>query len=334
MSRIDCHAHILPRDWPALHERYGDPRWPRLEHADSCSARIMIGDSVFREVTDQLYAVERRLADMDATGVDRQVLSTVPVMFSYWAEPERTRELSRYLNEHLATVAREHPDRFDVLGTVPLNDPDIAVAELERCIGEWGMVGVEIGTNIAGVDLDDPRFFPFFERAAELGAIVFVHPWQVVAGTRLQQYYFLYTVAMPSETAFAVGALLFGGVVERLPRLRLLFAHGGGSVPLIIGRMERGWEVWEPAREHLAERPSKSLRRCWFDSVTWDEASLELLVRRVGAERVVLGSDYPFLMGEERPGEMLSGAALTPDERAAILGGNAERLFALEGSSR
>lgn len=333
MSRIDCHAHILPRDWPALHERYGDPRWPRLEHVDACSARIMIGDEVFRKVTDQLYAVERRLADMDETGVDRQLLSTVPVMFSYWAEPARGRELARYLNEHLATVAREHPDRFAALGTVPLHDPEMAIAELERCMGEWGMAGVEIGTNIAGIDLDDPRFFPFFERAAELGAIVFVHPWQVVAASRLTQYYFLYTVAMPSETAFAVGALLFGGVLERLPGLRLLFAHGGGSVPLIIGRMERGWEVWEPAREHLSVRPSEALRSCFFDSVTWDEASLELLVRRVGADRVVLGSDYPFLMGEERSGELLSRTVLTTDEQAAILGGNAERLLGLCGES-
>jgi len=334
MTRVDCHAHLLPREWPTLAERYGDPRWPRLDHVDACSARIMIGDDVFREVTDQLYVTERRLADMDQTGIDRQLLSTVPVMFSYWAAPERTRELSRYLNEHLASVVREHRERFDALGTVPLNDPDIAVEELERCIREWGMVGVEIGSNVAGTDLDDPQFRPFFECAAELGALVFVHPWQASSGSRLAHYYFTYTVAMPSETAFAIGALLFGGVLERLPDLKLLFAHGGGSVPLIIGRMQRGWDIWEPARAHLSTPPVELLRRCYFDSVTWDETSLEFLVRRVGADRVLLGSDYPFLMGEDRPGEMVLRSALAPDEQAAILGGNAERLLAAVGAAR
>jgi aminocarboxymuconate-semialdehyde decarboxylase len=325
--RIDFHSHILPREWPDLADRYGDPRWPRLEHMDPCSARITVGGELFREVTDQLYSVERRLADMENTGVDRQVLSTVPVMFSYWAPAEQARELSRYLNEHIASVVRAHPDHFSALGTVPLTDTDVAIAELERCVLEWGMAGVEIGTNVAGIDLDDPRFLPFFERAAELGAIVFIHPWQVVGSGRLAKYYFLYTVAMPAETAFAVGALLFGGVLERVPNLRVVFAHGGGSVPFIIGRMERGWRVWPPARERLAEPPSEQLTRCHFDSVVWDAASLELLVRRVGAERVLLGSDYPFIMGEERPGELIDSAALAAEDKAALLGGNAARLL-------
>jgi aminocarboxymuconate-semialdehyde decarboxylase len=325
--RIDTHAHILPREWPDLAARYGDPRWPTIEHLDPCSARIMADGKLFRAVTDQLYVTERRLADMDATGVDRQVLSTVPVLFSYWAEPARTREMSRYLNAHLAEVAGAHPDRFSALGTVPLNDLAMAVEELERCMA-MGMVGVEIGTNVAGVDLDDPRFLPFFRRAAELGAIVLVHPWQVVGAGRMAQYYLLYTVAMPSETAFAVAALLFGGVLEQVPDLTVVFAHGGGSAPYIIGRMEQGWRVWEPARERLSVPPSELLARCHFDSLTWDAASLELLVRRVGAERVLLGSDYPFIMGEERPGALVESSALGAAERDAILGGNAERLLA------
>jgi len=329
--RVDFHAHILPREWPNLTERYGDPRWPRVEHVDACSARIMVGGDVFREVSDQLFVVERRLADMNETGVERQVLSTVPVMFSYWAKPAQTRDLSRYLNEHLATVAQAHPDRFSALGTLPMNDPDMAIVELERCMLEWGMAGVEIGTNIAGIDLDDARFLPFFRRAAELQAVVFVHPWQVVGADRLAKYYFLYTIAMPSETAFAVGALLFGGVLERVPDLRVLFAHGGGSVPFIVGRMERGWRVWEPAREHLSEPPTAQLCRCHFDSIVWDVASLELLVRRVGADRVLLGSDYPFLMGEQCPGALIESATLNEDEKAALLGGNASRLLARTG---
>lgn len=289
----------------------------------------MVSGEVFREVTDQLYSTERRLVDMERTGIDHQVLSTVPVMFSYWAKPAHTRELSRYLNDHIASVAREHPGRFSALGTVPLNDPDMAVAELERCILEWGLAGVEIGTNVAGADLDDPRFLPFFQRAAELDALVLVHPWQVVGNGRLSRYYFLYTVAMPSETAFAVGAMLFGGVLEQAPGLKIVFSHGGGSVPFIIGRMEQGWRVWEPARAHLPDPPTAYLNRFYFDSIVWDEASLELLVRRVGADRVLLGSDYPFVMGEERPGELIERSSLPEPDKALLLGGNAERLLAL-----
>ena len=331
--RVDFHAHVLPRAWPDLCERYGDPRWPTLEHVDPCSARIMVDGQVFREVTDQLYVVERRLADMERTGIDRQVLSTVPVMFSYWAQPRETREMSRYLNEHLAETVRQHPDRFSALGTVPLNDPTMAIEELERCVTEWGMAGVEIGTNIAGVDLDDERFLPFFQRAAELDTTVLIHPWQVVGAGRLSRYYFLYTVAMPSETAFAVGAMIFGGVLSSAPGLKVVFAHGGGSAPYIIGRMQRGWDVWEPARERSARPPRELLRECYFDSVTWDAQSLEFLVERVGGDRVVLGSDYPFIMGEERPGEILSESAIGSEDREAILGGNALRLLALDDSA-
>jgi aminocarboxymuconate-semialdehyde decarboxylase len=330
--RTDCHCHILPRDWPDLAERYGDPRWPHLEHVDACSARIMIDGGLFRSVTHQLYDVSRRLDDMNAAGVERQVLSTVPVMFSYWARPSDARELCRYLNDHIAEVVREHPQRFAGLATVPLGDPELAIEELERAITELGLAGVEIGTNIAGAELDDPRFMPFFERASELKAGVFVHPWQVIGGRRLRaDYYALYTVAMPAETAFAAAALVFGGVLERIPQLHVLFAHGGGAIPYILPRMKRGWEVWEPAREHAPEPPENYLGRCWFDSITWDEASLEFLVRRVGAGQVVLGTDYPFLMGEDSPGAMVAASDLTSAEKAEILGQSWARLFPLAG---
>jgi aminocarboxymuconate-semialdehyde decarboxylase len=327
--RCDVHAHILPASWPDLAERYGDPRWPRLEHVDRCSARIMIAGDVFRDIDDRCYSVERRLEAMDAAGVDQQVLSTVPVMFSYWAEPARTAELARHLNEHLATTVRDHPDRFHGLGTVPLTDVALAVRELERCRGELGLAGVEIGSNVAGKDLDDPGFEPFWEAAEALGASLFIHPWQAIGGSRMSRYYFLYTVAMPAETAFAFGAVVFGGVLERHPRLRLLFAHGGGSVPFILPRMERGWEVWEPARARTAQRPSAYFRRCWFDSVTWDAGSLEFLVARAGEDRVLFGTDFPFLMGEDRPGTVIESANLDDAVRAKLFGTNCAAFLGL-----
>ncbi len=320
MTRTDCHCHLLPRDWPDLVARYGDDRWPRIEHVDACSARLMVRGELFRAVTSQLYDVERRIGDMDAAGVGRQVVSTVPVMFSYWADPKRTRDLCRYLNDHMAEVVRAHPDRFAAMATVPLNDPDLAVEELERAVLEQGMVGVEIGTNVDGVQLDDPRLLPFFERAAALDAAVFVHPWQVIGADRLSaDYYTQYTVAMPSETAFAAAALTLGGVLERVPRLRVLFAHAGGATPFILPRIERGWEMWEPARVKAPKPPRDYLRNCWFDSIAWDAPSLELVVRRFGAERVVLGTDYPFIMGEDRPGALVASAALAQEQKRAIL---------------
>jgi aminocarboxymuconate-semialdehyde decarboxylase len=326
-QRVDIHTHILPRAWPDLADRYGEPRWPTLVHHDACSATIMAGGGPFRRVTHQCFDVPRRIEDMDRAAVDMQVLSTVPVMFSYWGEASRTRELSRYLNEHLASVVEAHPDRFAALGTVPLNDPGMAVEELERCVGDWGMSGVEIATNVNGVDLSDARFEPFFQRAADLRATVFIHPWQAVAAHRLPHYYFLYSVAMPAETAFAVGAVIFSGLLERIPDLRLLFAHGGGSVAYIIGRMQRGWDVWEPAREHTTIAPIDQLRRCWFDALVWDDASFRLLLERVGPERVLLGSDYPFIMGEDRPGELVERADVAESEKQLILGDNARNLL-------
>jgi aminocarboxymuconate-semialdehyde decarboxylase len=329
---VDVHAHVLPPSWPDLAEKYGDVRWPRLEHVDSCSARILADGKVFREIHNGCYDLTRRLEDMRAGGTDRQVLSTVPVMFSYWADPLRTLELARHLNDHIAGLVQDDPEHFSGFGTVPLNDVELAVAELERCL-EDGLVGVEIGTNIDGLDLDDARFLPFFQAAAELGALVFVHPWNVIGAARLPpSYYTLYTVAMPSETAFAFAALALGGVFERVPDLRVLFAHGGGSIPFIVPRMERGRSIWPPAQE-LAPRPlTDYLERCYFDSLTWDSLSLELLVCRVGAEHVLLGSDYPFLMGEDKPGTLVEQSSLSSEDKELILGGNCHRLLGVNAA--
>lgn len=332
--KIDFHTHVLPPEWPDLAERYAETRWPRLRHLDPCSAQILVKGEVFREVTDACYRPERRLEDMAEQGLDMQVLSTVPVMFSYWADPKKARELCRYLNENIAETVRRWPGSFVGLGTVPLGDPELAVEELERCVGELGLSGVEIGTNVDGVDLDDERLGPFFERAAELGAVVFVHPWQVIGGQRLTKYYFQYTAAMPSETAYAAGALIFGGVLEGAPDLKVVFAHGGGSAPYVMPRMQRGWEIFEPAREHAPRPPGDYLSRCFFDSITYDAGSLEFLVKRVGADHVFYGSDYPFAMAEDEPGATVRRADLTDAQRALIFGGACAACLGLEDRAK
>jgi aminocarboxymuconate-semialdehyde decarboxylase len=304
--KIDLHTHILPESWPNLRERYGYGGFAQLDHVAPCRARLMVDGRVFREIEDTCWDPRRRLADCDRDGVDVQVLSTVPVMFSYWARPDDAHDLSRLLNDHLAAVVATRPTRFAGLGTVPLQAPDLAMRELERCVVDLRLAGVQIGTHVNQWNLDAPELFPFFARAAELNAAVFVHPWEMLAPERMRKYWLPWLVGMPTETALAICSVLFGGVLERLPTLRLCFAHGGGSFPGILGRLEHGFQ----ARPDLVaidnpHPPSSYLGRFFVDSLTHDEHLLRRLIQLVGAHRIALGSDYPFPLGEAVPGAMI-----------------------------
>jgi aminocarboxymuconate-semialdehyde decarboxylase len=315
--RIDLHTHILPESWPNLRDRYGYGGFVELERLAPCRARMMVDGRVFREIGDNCWDPARRLAECDRDGIHVQVLSTVPVMFSYWAKPGDADDLSRLLNDHLAWVVATNPRRFVGLGTVPLQDPDLATRELERCVVDLGLAGVEIGTHVNEWNLDAPELFPFFERATALGAAIFVHPWEMLAPDRMRKYWLPWLVGMPTESALAIATLLFGGVLERLPALRVCFAHGGGSFPAIFGRLEQGWR----ARPDLVavdnpHPPSKYLGGFYLDSLTHDPAVLRRLIELVGVERIALGSDYPFPLGEDKPGALIDSLVeLTPDQR-------------------
>ncbi|SEK40425.1 aminocarboxymuconate-semialdehyde decarboxylase [Stigmatella aurantiaca] len=305
--KIDIHTHLLPAELPRFAERYGYGGFITLEHHQPCRARMMRDDGkFFREIESNCWDPARRLAECDAAGVSVQVLSTVPVMFSYWAKPEHGLDLSRFLNDHLASVVRTNPRRFAGLGTVPLQDVPRAIGELERCVRELGLAGVQIGSHVNGTNLGDASLFPFFEAAAALGAAVFVHPWDMLGGARLEKYWLPWLVGMPAEVAIALSTLIFSGTLERLPTLRLAFAHGGGSFPGTIGRLQHGFE----ARPDLVAvdnpvPPRDYLGRFWVDSLVHDADVLRLILRLLGPEKVALGSDYPFPLGEERPGTLL-----------------------------
>ncbi len=322
---IDLHTHVLPRSWPDLDTRFGYGGFVSLQHHEPCRARMVIHGKSFREIDDACWDPARRLADCDRTGVRVQVLSTVPVMFSYWARPAHAVELARLLNDHLAETIAAHPARFTGLGTLPMQDPALAVRELERCIQDLGLPGVQIGTHINDWNLDEPALFPVFQRAEELGAAVFIHPWDMLGQDRMDRYWLPWLVGMPAESAIAAGSLIFGGVLERLPRLRVCLAHGGGAFPALIGRMARGFE----ARPDLVAsanpvEPRRYLQRLYLDSLVHDPDVLRLLLRLVGAGRIALGSDYPFPLGEAEPGALIRSLPdLSETERCRILGGTA-----------
>jgi aminocarboxymuconate-semialdehyde decarboxylase len=330
--KIDLHTHILPRTWPDLRERYGCGGFVHMEHHAPGCARMTIDGKFFREVQDNCWDPHRRLEDCDRSGVSVQVLSTVPVMFCYWARPEHGYDLSRLLNDHLAGVVRDFPTRFAGLGTLPMQAPDLAVRELERCVGDLGLRGVEIGSHVNGQNLDHPSLFPVFEAAERLGAAVFVHPWDMMAKERMAKYWMGWLVGMPAETALAICSILFGGVLERLPRLRIAFAHGGGSFPGTIGRIAHGFDC----RPDLCavdnpRSPREYLGKFYLDSLVHDADALRHLVRLVGPERVALGTDYPFPLGEAEPGRLIESLGdLAPASRQRLLAGTALEFLGLD----
>ncbi len=303
----------------------------RLEHTGPGCGRVLIDDRPFREVGNELWDPDVRFAHCDRYGVRVQVLSTVPVMFSYWAKPADGHDLARMLNDHLADLVCAHPARFAGLGTLPMQAPELAVRELARCVNELGLAGVQIGTHVNDWNLDEPRLFPVFEAAAELGAAVFVHPWDMMGRERMSKYWLPWLVGMPAESATAICSVIFGGVLERLPTLRIGFAHGGGAFPAIAGRMERGFD----ARPDLVAvdnpiHPREYRGRFYTDSLVHDADCLRHLVKLIGIERIALGSDYPFPLGESAPGSLIESMGdFSTEDRERLLAGTALEFLGL-----
>jgi aminocarboxymuconate-semialdehyde decarboxylase len=275
-----------------------------------------------------------------------QVLSTVPVMFSYWAKAADALDLSRRLNDHIAEVVREHPKRFAGLGTIPMQDPDLAAQELERCVRELGLRGAQIGTHVdanqhsgrvGSINLDDASLQPVWSAAEQLGAAIFVHPWDMVGKERMPKYWLPWLVGMPAETSLAICSMVFGGVFERFPKLRVAFAHGGGAFPFTIGRIEHGFHVRpdlcamdnkKNPRSYLAHGDTPA--QFYVDSLVHDPDILRLLIQLFGAQRVALGSDYPFPLGEAHAGKLIeSMKELSMKEKTQLLSGTAREFLGL-----
>jgi aminocarboxymuconate-semialdehyde decarboxylase len=329
--KIDLHTHILPENLPDLTERYGTPGFIQLDHHAPGCARMTLDGALFREIQDNCWDPRRRLEDCAETHVDVQVLSTVPVMFNYWAKPEHTLDLATLLNDHIAAVVGASPSRFVGLATLPMQQTDLAIYELERCVRDLNLAGAQIGTHINGWSLDHPDLFPIFEAAADLGACIFVHPWDILGKDRMTKYWLPWLVGMPTETALAICSVIFGGVLERLPDLRIAFAHGGGSFPGTFGRVQHGFL----SRPDLcavdnAVPPRAYLGRFFVDSLVHDADALRYLVKLIGAERIALGSDYPFPLGEAVPGALIESLGeFDAATKERLLGGTALEFLAV-----
>ena len=331
MLKIDVHTHILPKDIPNWKDKFGYGGFITLDHYSPCSAHMIRDDGKqFRDIEENCWDPVRRIEEMDVHGVGVQVLSTVPVMFSYWSRAEDGIEIAKFLNDHIADVATEFPLRFVGLGTVPMQDPKLAIAELERC-KRIGLAGVQIGTNVNQINLGEPLYFEFFTACEELGMAIFVHPWEMMGEADMQRYWLPWLVGMPAEVSRAICSLIFSGVLERLPRLRICFAHGGGSFPATLGRIDHGFTV----RPDLCavdnpHSPRKYLNRMYFDSLVHEPAKLDYLIKLVGADQIALGTDYPFPLGEAKPGKMIDAMHYDDTIKSMLMHGAALNWLDLE----
>ncbi len=327
---IDIHTHILPRDIPDFGARYGYRGFIHLDHHKPGCARMMQDDKFFREVYSNVWDPEVRKAESDQHHLHVQVLSTVPVMFSYWAKPQDTLDLSMFLNDHIAGIIDRDPKRFIGLGTVPMQDPEFAIKELERC-KKIGLIGIQIGSHINGINLGEPRLFQIFKACEELGMAVFVHPWDMMGADRFDKYWMPWLVGMPAETTTAITSMIFSGLFEKLPKLRVAFAHGGGSFPATIGRIEHGFHV----RPDLCAvdnnvNPREYLGKFWIDSLVHDPKMLEFVVDQMGADKVALGTDYPFPLGELEPGSLIKSMPWDDATKEMLLSGAALKWMDLD----
>jgi len=323
--KIDIHTHIMPEKVPNWVQKFGYGEFIHIEHRN-CKACMIKGDKVFREVDDNCFKPDVRIKEMNELHVTMQVLSTIPVLFNYWAKPLDALVTSKFFNDHIAETVERNPERFVGIGTVPLQDVDLAVEEMKRCVRELKMPGLEIGTNVNGKNLSEKEFFLFYKAAEELDCALFVHPWEMMGETQMQQYWLPWLVGMPSETSRAICSMIFAGVFEQFPKLRIAFAHGGGSFPFIIGRIEHGFHV-RPDLTAIDNNvnPRNYLGKFWVDSLVHDANALQYLLNLVGNGKICLGTDYPFPLGESQPGKLIEEIQLDNITKEKLLYQNARQ---------
>ena len=311
MLKIDMHTHILPKTMPNWTEKFGYGKFIHLESNVDGSANMMQGGNFFRRIVENCWDESLRIKEYEQFNTQVQVVCTIPVMFSYWANPTDCAELSRFLNDHIAELVQQYPKHYIGLGTIPMQDSDEAIKELER-IKSIGLVGIQIGSNINDKNLSEDEFFPIFEACSRLGLAVMIHPWQMMGFDSMKKYWLPWLVGMPAETSRAACSMIFGGVLERLPKLRVCFSHAGGSFLPTLGRIEHGFNC-RPDLVAIDNQvnPREYVGKFWVDSITHDIDALKYILNMQGSKRVCLGSDYPFPLGDLEIGKFIEESDLS-----------------------
>jgi aminocarboxymuconate-semialdehyde decarboxylase len=329
LRKIDVHAHILSEETISLMRKEAPKVGPRLERIDDDFAVLEVAGTPYRPFPRGGWDMSRRLQDMDAAGIDVQVISNTPQTFLYNQEGRLAAALSALQNDEIAKAVAGNPTRLLGIATLPMQAPDLAAAELRRAMLTLGLKGAQIGSNINGRNLDDEALEPLWAAANELDAFIMVHPTGVAGADRLKSYYLVNLIGNPLDTTIAAAALVFGGVVERYPRIKFLMVHGGGFVPYQAGRFKHGWQVRAEPRARLKSPPQASLDKLLFDTIVHGRPALEFLVSTCSAQRVLLGSDYPFDMGTLECARQVEALSIPETDKAIILGGAAKRVLAL-----
>jgi aminocarboxymuconate-semialdehyde decarboxylase len=311
MLKIDMHTHILPKTMPNWTEKFGYGKFIHLESNADGSSNMMQGGNFFRRIVENCWDESLRIKEYEQFNTQVQVVCTIPVMFSYWANPKDCAELSRFLNDHIAELVQQYPKHYIGLGTIPMQDTEEAIKELER-IKSIGLVGIQIGSNINDKNLSEDEFFPIFEACSRLGLAVMIHPWQMMGFDSMKKYWLPWLVGMPAETSRAACSMIFGGVLERLPKLRVCFSHAGGSFLPTLGRIEHGFNC-RPDLVAIDNQvnPREYVGKFWVDSITHDIDALKYILNMQGSKRVCLGSDYPFPLGDLEIGKFIEESDLS-----------------------
>jgi len=325
---IDIHTHIVPEKFPPYAGKGRDVPWPSMADAHACHKHVMISGKVYRTVSDGSWSVPRRIADMGEMRVTRQAISPMPELLSYWLPLDDATTLVRYLNDVIAGMVREAPQRFVGLGAVPLQDVDAAIRELERC-KQLGFAGVEIASHVNGVSIGEQRYEPFFAAAEQMGAAIFVHALRPAGQDRIVGPFSEQAVCFPGDIGLACASMITGGIGMRHPRLRIAFSHGGGVMSILLARLVRAWNVLPKAKEALPESPAVTARRFYYDELVFDPLAVRHVIATFGSSQIMVGSDYPFALSDPQPVKTLEAAGLDAATLAAISSGNAKRFLAL-----
>jgi aminocarboxymuconate-semialdehyde decarboxylase len=327
---IDVHTHVVPENFPPYAGSGRDVPWPAMAEAHACHRHVMLSGKVYRTVSDGCWSVPRRVEDMNEMRVARQALSPMPELLSYWLPLLDAKVLIRYLNDQIAAMVERAPQRLVGLGAVPLQDLDAALQELRYVVESLKFAGVEIASHVNGTSIGDPKFEPFFAAAEKMGASIFVHALRPAGQDRIVGPFSEQAVCFPGDIALACASMITGGVAARHPGLRIAFSHGGGAMAMLLPRLVHAWQMMPKAKEALKESPAATARRFFYDHLVFDPAAARLLIERFGASQIMVGSDYPFVMGDRDPVGALERLELDEDAHYAVSAGNARRFLGLK----